>query len=153
MAECGLWPVIFQQHRAPGGAMWRWAAWLSAPTAGPCAIASSCGMARLYFVPCPLRPFCPFRPFHGSRYRLCTMCSASQPSPQKNTKKTPPLRAEFFFESDTLFQSSSSSVAESPIRLKISAVACSNSGTSYSNFCSFSIFFYLSFYFTFPQRK
>ena len=25
MAVCGLWPVIFQQHRAPGKAMWRWA--------------------------------------------------------------------------------------------------------------------------------
>ena len=34
MAEWGLWPVIFQQHRAPGGAMWRWAAWLSAPPGG-----------------------------------------------------------------------------------------------------------------------
>ena len=38
MAEWGLWPVIFQQHRAPGGAMWRWAAWLSAPPAGPWAV-------------------------------------------------------------------------------------------------------------------
>ena len=129
-----------------------WAVCYMLCPAGPWAVASSCGMARLYFVPCPLRPFCPFRPFHGSRYRLCTMCSASQPSPPK---KNSALASGVFFESDTLFQRSSSSVAESaaPIRLKISAVACSNSGTSYSNFCSFSIFFYLSFYFTFPQRK
>ena len=63
MAEWGLWPVIFQQHRAPGGAMWRWAAWLSAPTAGLCVVTFPCGMVLSYFVPCPLRPLCPYPSF------------------------------------------------------------------------------------------
>ena len=54
-----------------------WAVCYMLCPAGPWAIASSCGMAHLYFVPCPLRPLCPFRPFHGSLHGLCTMCSAA----------------------------------------------------------------------------
>ena len=64
MAEWGLWPVIFQQHRAPGGAMGggRWAAWYS---------------HILCHVLCVL--YVLIRPFPGSQYRLCTLCIANQP--------------------------------------------------------------------------
>ena len=62
MAEWGLWPVIFQQHRAPGGAMWRWAAWYTHIL---------CNVLCVLYVL--------IRPFPGSQYRLCTLCIANQP--------------------------------------------------------------------------
>ena len=82
MAEWGLWPVIFQQHRAPRRGHGRWAGGRHG------SLLPRRGYVSLHFpaawythilchVLCVL--YVLIRPFPGSQYRLCTLCIANQP--------------------------------------------------------------------------